>query len=422
MNLLIESLNRIDKNKLRSRKIWLIGRLEHVKEIIIWIRENGLDVAGILDNDKAKQGNKLENILIMAPEDALSPFDNTKLIIIYSPKYWLSMMEQFISMGYFENDQIIVIDKPSMEKNIFLAKAGVKKYQSLLKEYNQDVYIFLANCPLGDFYLLGLYFKEYIQRKKISNYAIIGTSDGVEKLSPMFGFTNIKIISEFDSEALIQAWKLMGNEKMNLMPLTIWQGAFNINSCLTRQHEGLTFMDTFKYMIYALPDSVKPCYPQYTPDKEKVIKIFKTEGLLPQKTVIISPFSYSIQMLSEHFWISLTESIRDKGYKVAVNVGNRSEANFILNTATIHLNFQDIMFAMEYAGTVIGIRSGFFDITSQAECKRIIIYPPKMQESVTWNRSDKEYCSLKSMKLCRDAYEIDITNNGEMINEISNLL
>ena len=55
---------------------------------------------------------------------------------------------------------------------------------------------------------------------------------------------------------------------------------------------------------------------------------------------------------------------------------------------------------MEYLGWVIGTRSGFFDVTCQANCHRIVFYPPKTPGLVPWHHPDIEFCGLERMGLC----------------------
>ena len=75
----------------------------------------------------------------------------------------------------------------------------------------------------------------------------------------------------------------------------------------------------------------------------------------------------------------------------------------------INISFKEIAAVLQYAGYLIGIRSGFMDITSGAECKKIVLYPQYIQEKVSskWHRTDMEFSSLKSMGLCDDAVELE---------------
>ena len=418
----MESLNkevqRIAEMNLEERRIMVIGRMEHVRNIIQSLKPKH-NVEYVLDNDLNKQGKIIDGIPIDAPQNILSPFDERIFILIYSPKYWEEMVIQFESYGYIEGRHIYVIDRPSVEYNKKKIKQGIRIYKGFQREYGRNVQVFLANCPLGDYYLLSLHFEEYLKNKKVTNYVITGTSCGIEKLSYLMGKGRNKSISPEESDALAMAWKFLGDKCINITPLTIWQGAFRFNPCVVRQMESFTFMDTFKKMIYALPSGIKP---RFMPPSNSKSYFLEDNGLHMGKTVLLVPFAYSIQTLSNDFWCKLAGYIRGRGYDVVVNIGDEREHNFIPNTFSASVGFMEILSVMEMAGTVIGIRSGFFDITCKAKCKRIILYPPREEKNVVWNRTDLAFCSLKSMELCDTAIELEIENEDYLLQKIQDVL
>ena len=412
---LFDELEKLDNKRLGS-EVAVMGRLEHVRLMIKWLRDHDISPAVIFDNDINKQGGYAEDVPIYAPGKYRPENADDISVIIYSPKYWEEMKDQLVSLGYSDQDQIFVLDRPSPEKNTELVIKGLSVYRRMQEKYGKDVLLFLANCPLGDYYLLGLYFKEYLNRNDISCYVMLGESGGINKLSEWFGIYPAETLSSEESSALIRAWMFLG-DMIRLKPLTIWQGAFRHNPCVTRQKEGFCFTDTFRYMIYGHPEGVKPQFPKRNGRKEKTEDFFKEHSLKKNHTVLISPFSYSLPTLSDSFWNKLGEGLGRKGYSVAVNVGEEREENMIDCAVPVSLSFMDIMEFMEYAGTVIGMRSGFFDITSQAQCRRIILYPKKLGP-VQWNSTDIDFCSLKSMELCFDAEEIEAGSEEETIDRI----
>ena len=420
MDMIDKELRKLEIEKLKGKKIFLMGRIEHVRQIMEWLRERGLWIEKILDNDKKKQGVSVDGVLIAAPEQALQPYREDIYVIIYSPKYWEGMRNQLIGYGCLE-DNIHILDKPDLEKNMDLVKKGYAVYRGIQREYGRDVHVFLANCPLGDYYLLGLYFHQYGEEKTIRNYVIVGISQGIEKLSALLRIRAAKRLTGEESNALMRAWMFLGEDEIRLKPLTIWQGAFRFNACQTRQKKGFSFLDTFTKMIYSLENPV-PCYPETQADRAPVEIFFKENNLEPGRTVILSPFAYSMQPLPVEFWTELSSLLKEKGYAVAVNVGEEREHNFIRDSVTLRLRFAEVMVAMELAGTVIGMRSGFFDITARAKCRRIVLYPPAVQDSVEWNSTDIGFCSLKRMGLCSDAYEWETGGKQELIGRILSIL
>lgn len=418
MDIIVKKLDKLSMSRIKNKHIYLMGRLEHVLAIKQWLEERDLTVAGILDNDSKKSGMRVKGSSIDLPQSFLMPYDAAAMILIYSPKYWEDMVEQLTGYGYMDGEHIIVLDRPDEKKNKQLVREGYALYQQLQKNYGRDVFVFLTNCPLGDYYLLGIYLKQYCEKNGIEKYVVVGESLGLDKLSTLFGIEHTMRLTTEQSNALIRAWIFLGKDRMKMKPLTIWQGAFRFNPCRVRQAKGFTFMDTFPKMIFGLSDAVLPRHPNMVYDKETIKEVFEKHGLIPHKTILLAPFAYSLPTLSSDFWKRLAEVLQQRGYSIAVNVGEDRESNFLPGTVGLNFDFTDIVGVMELAGTVIGMRSGFFDITSQAKCKRIVLYPKTVGQNVPWNSTDIQFCSLASMGLCEDAVELEATDETQVLDEI----
>lgn len=421
MSIIRDELNSDIMNKISGKRIALMGRLEHIEEMHCVLTEKEIFPAAIWDNDTNKHGNVFCDLKIRAPMSKEQADINT--IIIYSPRHWESMRNQLMTLGYEDEKEIVVLNKPSYEKNTSRVYDGVKIYEELQLRYGKDVWVFLANCPLGDYYLLGLFLHQFCSLNKINNFVLTGTSKGISKLSDLLDNRRTYVLSEGESEALIFAWRFLGTEKIKMKPLTVWQGDFRFNPCMVRQMKGMTFMDTFKHMIFHLDKDVQPVFPSIKPDRRYTENLFQKLNLKQGKTVLLITHSYSIHSLSHEFWQRLIDSLNASGYQVAVNVGEERENNSYYGAQTISEDFMHMNDIMEYAGYAIGIRCGFFDITSQAKCKKVILYYNADSQNVRWNRTDMEFCSLKNMQLDEDASELLIKlDDTETIKEIMNAL
>ncbi|MBE6085483.1 MAG: hypothetical protein E7203_08560 [Selenomonas ruminantium] len=382
----------------RSR-IFIIGRLEDVGEIVTLLRSCDLEPAGILDNDSVKWGRCFMGLTISSPKKALLPNDENIRIIVHSPKYWAEILRQFEGFGYGEGEQVFVLERPSPESNWRAVRAGLALYKKLRREYGQRK-IFLADGPLGDYYLLGLYFHTYCQSNGISSYLMAGASKGLKKLSPYFGIEPVVSLTQEQSNSLIQAWTFFGEDVLELFPLTRWQGKFRFNPSLLRLSHHCTFMDTFRCFAYGLPSDTQPCHPQWQGDREAVERYLQSRGAKPGLGVLLAPFAYSAQIMPWAFWQKLASVLQEKGYQVFINVAGAEEQSDIEGASVLRFDFPDTIQAMEYLGLVIGTRSGFFDVTCQANCHRIVFYPSKTPGLVPWHHPDIEFCGLERMELC----------------------
>lgn len=417
MSIIRDELNLDVINKIAGKRIALMGRLEHIEEMYCALAEQNILPTVIWDNDVNKHGDVFCKLSIVPPRGkARADID---IIVIYSPRHWESMSAQLMTLGYEDESEIVVLNRPSLEKNTSRVLNGIKIYEELQLRYGGNAWVFLANCPLGDYYLLGLYLHQFCDLNEIDNFILTGTSKGINKLSNLFDIQNTHVLTESESEALISAWRFLGTEIIKVKPLTIWQGDFRFNPCMVRQMKGMTFMDTFKHMIFNLGEAVQPSFPRIIPDRAYTKNLFQRLNLQQGKTVLLITHSYSIHSLSHEFWQMLIDALNANGYSVAVNVGEEREENLYDGAQTICEDFGHIHDIMEYAGYTIGIRCGFFDITSQAKCRKAILYYNAEAQNVRWNRTDMEFCSLKNMQLDDNASELLIqAADTETIKEI----
>ncbi|WP_029322814.1 nucleoside-diphosphate sugar epimerase/dehydratase [Butyrivibrio sp. AE3004] len=416
----IENLHRY--NYSIGHRIYLMGRINHILLIKAILEEKGYAVEGILDNDSKKQGLEVEGVKIFAPGDISKRHDNKIAIIIYSPKYSQSMVKQCEEYGYIEGEDIFVIDKPTLERNKRLVEIGVAKYEELKNKYGNDAIFFYANCPLGDYYLLSLFFRKYCEKNEIKNPVIICNAHTDDTLSKILDLKPTEKLSVLEYEAIATAWIFLGEKEMDIIPMTIWQGSFRFNPCLIRQSEDFTFIDTFKYMVFHLNESDGPDFYDFSDQGFDANGFAAEKGLVPGKTVLISPFSYSLQSLPQENWVKIAQYIISKGYSVAINVGQSGEENFIPGTVSVSLDFTKIVKLMELTAAVIGIRSGFFDITCHAKCKRIVLYPFSNGVRNVWNSTDISFCSLKNMGLTTDAFELEVSGLEDVLKLIDEVL
>ena len=414
-----DELEKIGKERLKDTDIFLMGRREHVEYMIGWFRKNGMEPRAVWDNDRHKQGGILSGIPIGAP--GKKPSDGSR-VVIYSPRHWENMKNQLLTLGFVDESEIIVLCRPSLERAVRRATRGNEILEELKKEFGADSFFFLMNCPLGDFYLMCLYLGQYCDMKGIKKPVVIGASSGISKLSGLFQIERFQRLEPEDADSLIQLWKVLGTERTQLKPLTMWQGDFRLNPCMTRQIRDMNFMDTFRHYALGLPEQAEPSFPVAVPDRDYTEKLFERLHLAPGRTAVIVPYSYSIHTLPADFWQRLIDRLVAGGYTVAVNQDGDREKNRFCGSVMLREDFSHMNDILEYAGTVIGVRCGFFDITSQAECRKIILYHEAGFRAVSWNRTDREFCGLKAMGLDEDAVELVIEDSENTESAIKRIL
>ena len=154
-------------------------------------------------------------------------------------------------------------------------------------------------------------------------------------------------------------------------------------------------------------------HPVFKYDEKKCTELFDINHLQRGKTVILSPYAYSIgQKPPQFFWLELERILYSKGYTVAVNINPLSEMNFFKQAPTLQFSIMESVKYLEFAGGFVGMRSGFCDVTSSALCNKAILYPKRIAGPIDYenHRSDIDFGGLKNMGLCPKAYELEFDN------------
>ncbi len=414
----LKYLNR--KYGLAGKELAAIGRVEHIQNLMDMLRALGLHLSAIVDNDTKKEGLAVNGIMVYKPEKYLQPRKENVFILIYSPKYWQDISEQFRNLGYVEKKQFVVLNKPSARLALSMVRKGDRIYRGICREYGSDVQALVVRGPVGDFYLLALFLEAYLKKEKITNYVLAGDSKGFTKIADLFQIGNDRIVflEEKETDCLIQAYIFGGFKQYHLHLLTIWQ-KLSFNPCLVKYRDGFTFMDTIRTFTYGLPADTQPSRPLFDALDKGLAELCAEMGMERGKTVVLSPYAYSLQSLPMHFWQQLADRLAERGYTVCVNVDVKKEKCELQNVIPVGFTFRQSAAVLAYAGYLIGIRSGFMDITSNAACKKIVLYPQYIKEAVAnqWHRTDLEFCGLVNMGLCDDAVELEyplMDRHGEM--------
>lgn len=415
----IDKLNRQLKKILKSHDVnkttfFAMGSDYNVRLMMDYFDQYSTKFEAKLDNNKKLQGNMLANIPIMSPEKALIPFKPNAFVLIFSPRYYAQMKTQLEGLGYMENENFVSIqdfrvleDKSSLVKrSIWKVRRGERIYYSLKKKYGFDVHIFIARGGTGDSYLNGLFLDSYAKKKKIENYVVAGDARGLLPVLALFGINNVKILSTKEVEELQQYYMFFYVEDItHLFP---WKHTLYLNRCRAKMRSPFTFIETYIYYTYcnmvSLEDAAKPVFARLS---NEIIERCKKKGIEKQKTVIAAPFANTVNYLPIWFWNRVFSGLRERGYKVLVNIDETRDINPFMDTESIFFDYKELEAVLKYAGFFLALRSGLCEITSSVDCSQVILYPERQEPlNLDIHRVDVEFSGLKELSRNRKLVEI----------------
>lgn len=411
--------NIIRKCRFSERMVFAMGNGENVYQMTKYLKCFFLEFHAILDNDKKKWGTWSHGLKIFSTEKMLRPYRDNALIIIFAPIYGEQMKEQLESLGYKENVHFFLIREPQQSDDedkaaynycVRETKRGKKIYDKFKKKYGADTHFFIVRGATGDVFLNGLYLKEYAQKCGIEKYVAVGDGKGLARILDLFGIDKTEKLEWRDAEAFQQCYKFF--QLLDVTDLFLWQGSLYLNRCRTRMHREFNFLDTYDYYIYkGMVSKDKWTHPNFLDLDDSLRQKYERMGVVEGKTVILAPYAYSVKNLPEFFWEEIAEHLREKGYRVFVNVNESKEVNLFDNIPSIVFPFSEAKALLTYAGNFLSLRSGLCDIVSLIPCKQIILYPEEMQPiDYGIHRSDVNFSSLHVMSKEAEKYITEISS------------
>ena len=389
------------------KKIFLWGAGDFSRCIVSELLKKGKKVEAIIDNDKSKQGAFCAGVPVLSLDDVSGQYglNDSEICFIICSDFWKEIVNQLNLAGAAkEKITIIKKEKDSLREKISDAVKGEKIYKNITEQYGKGKVFLCPYTGTGDIYLIGSFWEKYIENLKINNYVFIVLSNACKKVASLFEIKNVVLLEKMIYAKYLIAYYLLKNSSLDMVILNDgWRELPYSCTEWLRGYKKLYFTQLFRDFVFELPSDAKPQHPELKDMNDSLQELFQKNGLIKGKTVVISPFSNTLLDLPQNFWSDISKSLLEKGYSVCTNCGCDTEQP-IEGTTGICVPLDQAPQFVNFAGYFIGIRSGFCDIISGCNARKIILYYKKNR---FYNASAYEYFNLKDMELCEDALELE---------------
>jgi hypothetical protein len=408
-------INRLARRgELRGRFIVLFGAASPAKEVEMYLSEKGFHPGAVIDTDSRKVGRQCLGMTVQRPEDVLLPMRPDAAILLCSISFCKEMSRQLVEMGYREGRHILLPFHEQDDSLSTLLPVGVRlargwlTHRELARKYPPGSVLFIAPYTgTGDVYLAGLFFEEYCRRHSIGEYAFVVVNSACRKVAQAFGIRNIELVSRIEVDDIINCDRAL----KACWPLVIlndsWAADYTNLLQWLRGYKGLTFDKMFRYFVFGFDDSVPYALPSAPADKDAVAAIFAKHGLIPGRTVVLSPYSNTLFEPPDDLWRAVVDFCSQRGYTVCTNCAGAEKP--VEGTAAVFFPLGQASAFMDMAGYFVGVRSGLCDIISSSTCRKVVLYE---KDGYFYKCSPYDYFSLEKMGLCSDAVEIEYRADG----------
>ena len=230
-------------------------------------------------------------------------------------------------------------------------------------------------CPydIGDFIISGG-LSYAIQQKKQKAGTVLIVKEYLRNIG--IEFPNVKKVIYLRHEDMDKLREYIHSQRLYSKDNYVY-GHFpvSLNSQMLLMSDGLLFLERYKKDVYKLPMCTKlqKFVVKELPVCEKNI-LHEDYQLNSDKTIVLSPYAYSLATLGNEFWVDLADSLKEKGFIVYTNVAGGNEAA-IPGTKELRVGLKEIFYIAGQIRCFLGLRSGLMDYLVHGNTRILCVSP-----------------------------------------------
>jgi len=265
----------------------------------------------------------------------------------------------------------------------------------LLTRFREKDTCYVVPCPhIGDVLFTFGYINAYKSKNNIKKLTVI-CKESFKELAQMYpdAIDEIIIVSEFVLNLILSVdasyYNVLILKKLLKLVIVVPPNHFRGGFDEISRFPGVTFIGSIKYGILGLDekDSFEPPVKQ----NEDVGELLDRLGIISGKTIILSPYTHGREYsLDTNIFDAIAIRYSQKGYRVMTNISAKWHEP-IKNTEALCCSLREALLISEYCSCVIGIRSGFLDLTLLSGIMVLALYQS--------DHSGTDYFDLSAMPI-----------------------
>ena len=272
----------------------------------------------------------------------------------------------------------------------------------------------------GDVYVDCGMLQGYLHKHHLSQeYVFISTGEAGAAIAKLFDIKTIRSVGRYEARDLVHFFRFMPENMLALHMLHYHDHRMytSIAWWLMGLH-GICFFDMYRWTVFCGLPSNDFVLPHFSDNPQFTDRVFDALHLIPGKTVVLSPYSHSLEMQERSFWESIVRQLKGAGYTVCTNSTGEHEPP-VPGTEAIGIPYTELKLFLERAGCFMGARSGLCEIISAIHCKKVVLYPTRCwPEEGALCLSAKEIFSLSQFPFSTAALELEYSEKDTAIAQI----
>ena len=294
---------------------------------------------------------------------------------------------------------------------------GYSVYRKLVREFGETAEFMGTFLPAsGDSYLLGMFYGNLKKRLGAEDTAVlISTKGGPASMVKLFPAERSAVLPANKVTNLVHLARFYGYGHLPIRVLHCNHGwMYQQVAGALMGFRGFNFLSLYR-AVFDSPGLENAVSPAFDWNKDALERMFRCKGLVPGKTVLLSPYARSMQVTTAGFWKELARRLKENGYTVCTNANGSERA--VEGTGAVAIPYRYLVPFLEKAGALICSRSGLADVASTAHCRKIVLYPADSRGIWGVGTALNSF-SLNAMGLCEDAKEIEFDDGDGLIERI----
>lgn len=276
--------------------------------------------------------------------------------------------------------------RQDVDRKLGKIEESVTVLQDIVASVEPGTFLFFANQRgAGDLMFMLQSIKAFVESNEVERYALVTNEHlnhkRIKSLALLFGMEGMKLLPVSGTE--MASFRTLVPFMRDILPAHLFCSHYcgyypGERAVLLSNRPGLRYVDFLRHACYGLPSDTPFSQRVDLYAEEDIIERYFSSGLVPGKTVVLSPTAIAgadLELpLDEQFWEKLARSFAERGFSVATNVGSDEEQP-IPGTQKLFCSFSELPFVLDIAGFLVSVRSGICDLCTLSSAKQVILYP-----------------------------------------------